>query len=359
MPDPLRRSLSPFLSQQLGGERAQAAVELRQLLLSAGLGESLWPRWIDARPGLLSTIWIDGDAEPPLGLTMPALCVRYGELLKDGLAALKLLLGAQAVGFCTSKPALHAELTRLCAQTTILVRTSLMAFPSQPELDARPQRGRAWVVPVERVAQVGALLLKRPPPQLCSVVGAVALPQALDLTDDDPSAWTPRELLRRCGGSPVAAWVALVGGALTGTPWSADAKLPRDVSHLLILPADHELLTRRRLLQDPLARIANACLGCDLCSAFCPESIQPHLSMQGLGRQQPLPPAGLPGCSGCGACSVACPAGLLPASLLAGPRESWQAAIDDAEEPPPLPIGRLRIPTELLLSRLGLLAYQH
>ena len=72
MPDPLRRSLSPFLSQQLGGERAQAAVELRQLLLSAGLGESLRPRWIDARPGLLSTIWIDGDAEPPLGLTMPA-----------------------------------------------------------------------------------------------------------------------------------------------------------------------------------------------------------------------------------------------------------------------------------------------
>ena len=37
----------------------------------------------------------------------------------------------------------------------------------------------------------------------------------------------------------------------------------------------------------------------------------------------------------------------------------WQAAMDDAEEPPPLPIGRLRIPTELLLSRLGLLAYQH
>jgi hypothetical protein len=36
--------------------------------------------------------------------------------------------------------------------------------------------------------------------------------------------------------------------------------LPRDVSHLLILPADHELLTRRRLLQDPHARIANACL---------------------------------------------------------------------------------------------------
>ena len=105
-------------------------------------------------------------------------------------------------------------------------------------------------------------------------------------------------------------------GALTGVPWQADAPLPTDVSHLLILPADHELISRRRLLHDPTARISNACLSCDLCSAFCPESIRPHVQMQALARKQPLPSAGLSGCTGCGACSVVCPAGLLLFKML-------------------------------------------
>lgn len=362
MADLAQSNLPPFSALRLGGERAQAAVALRGLFRTAGLPDSPWPHWVDARPGLLSAIWVDGDAEPPLGQLFAALCVRYGELLVDGLSALKLAVAAPEVGLCTSSPAVFAELTRLCAKTTIRVRSTLAAFPSSPEVDLAPAEGRIWVVSPQLVAQVGALVRRCEPPQLCSVVGAVTRPQVLDLASggSDPAgnAWTPRELVRRCFGSTSAAWVALAGGALSGTLWQADAPLPSDVSHLLILPADHELVTRRRLLSDPAARIANACLSCDLCSAFCPESVQPHTQMQLLARKQPIPREGLTGCSGCGACSVVCPAGLLPSMLLAGPRlPSPTTAQQQADEPPPLVTGRLRIPTELLLSRLGLLDY--
>lgn len=362
MADLAQNQLPPFSAHRLGGERAQAAVTLRGLFRQAGLPESPWPHWIDARPGLLSGIWVDGDAEPPLGQLFASLCIQYGELLIDGLSALKLALAAQTVGFCTSSPAVHAELLRLCAKTTIAVQSTVAAFPSLPEPELPPSPGRAWVVSPQLVVAVGAIVRRREPPRLCSVVGAVKQPQVLDLAcagiDAAETAWTPRELVRRCFGSTSAAWVALVGGALTGIPWQADAPLPTDVSHLLVLPADHELISRRRLLHDPTARISNACLSCDLCSAFCPESIRPHVQMQALARKQPLPSGGLSGCTGCGACSVVCPAGLLPASLLINPAVPRPvSAQHHADEPPPLPEGRLRIPTELLLSRLGLLDY--
>lgn len=362
MADRATSQLPPFSAQRLGGERAQAAATVRGLLEQAGLGDPLWPRWIDARPGLLSAIWVDGDAEPPLGQVMAMLTARYSELLVDGLSALKLALAAPVVGFCTSSPVLYAELKRRCSSTTIQIHATVAAFPSQPTIDVVQPSGRAWVVEPQLVAQVGALVRRSEPPRLCSVVGAVALPQALDLSTtlygQEVAVWTPRELVRRCGGSTTAAWVALVGGAITGEPWPADAELPRQVSHLLILPATHELLARRRLLSDPTDRIANACLSCDLCSAVCPPSVQPHLQMQALAHKQPRPRGGLPGCTGCGACSVICPAGLLPATVLAGPLGRFGSPrLPDSDEPPPLPHGRLRIPTELLLSRLGLREY--
>lgn len=355
MAAPVQSSLSPFAARLLGSERAHAAIALRALLAASSLPAPLWPRFVDERPGLLSAIWVDGDAEPPLGQLFGALCVQYGPLLLDGLAALKLATAAPQVGVASSSPQALSELRRLCEKTSIVLAQTSPSFPSDPARELSKDTGPAWVVDPLTVAQVGALLNHRPPLSLCSVVGAVRQPQVLDLSvaGSDSPAWTPRELVRRCFGSPSAAWVALCGGALTGQVWSADEPLPSNVSHLLILPADHELIARRRLLRDPAARIANACLSCDLCSTACPESLVPHREMQALLRGQPVSPKVGSHCSGCGACSVICPSGLLPASLLLDARLPRPFVLPQRHDPLP-PAHSVRMPTELVLRRLGL-----
>jgi ferredoxin len=355
MATPVQTSLSPFAARMLGTERAHAAIELRALLAASPLPQPLWPRFVDARPGLLSGIWVDGDAEPPLGQLFAALCTSHGSLLTDGLAALKLATAAPMVGFASSSPRLLSELGRLCHKTSIVVAQTAPSFPSDPARELVKDAGQVWVVDPLTVAQVGALVTHRPPLALCSVVGAVRQPQVLDLAVEGVAspAWTPRELVRRCLGSPSAAWVALCGGALTGQVWGADEPLPSDVSHLLILPADHELLARRRLLRDPAPRIANACLSCDLCSTVCPESLSPHRAMQALLRGEPVSPTVASQCSGCGACSVMCPAGLLPASLLTDARLPRPLVLPQRHDPAALSVS-VRLPMDLVLRRLGL-----
>ncbi len=359
MADPAQSALPPFTAQRLGTERAQAAVALRKLFHEVGLANALWPSWVDARPWLLTSIWVNLDDEPPLGQLGDALSTRYGQLLLDGIAALKLACAAPQVGVCSSIEARVAELRRLCAQAAIAISFTPDVFPTLPAADFPSQDGRIWVVSALTVAQVGALVNGLPPLRLCSVVGAVSQPTVLDLTNGPssrPSEPTPRELVRRCAGATTAAWIALVGGALSGTVWEADEPLPSDTTHLLILPADHALLRRYKLLRSPASRIANACLSCDLCSGFCPDDLLPHAAMRAMGPDHAPRPPKLPGCTGCGACSVVCPAELMPSLLLFD--RLVKTLADDRDQPPTPPKGRLRIPTELMLTRLGLLQYQ-
>ena len=359
MADLAQSTLPPFYAQRLGPERAQAAAQLRKLFADVGLHKQLWPCWVDARSGLLAAIWVDLDDEPPLGQLGEALSTRYGPLLQDGAAALKLACAVPQVGFCSSSDSRIADLRKLCGPTTLVVQKTPAVFPSLPEVDLAPEAGRSLVLSALVVAQVGALVQGLAPLRLCSVVGAVNQPLVLDLNQPSASAsgeWTPRDLVRLCAGSMHAAWVAIVGGALKGTVWGADEPLPADADHLLILPAQHALLRRVRLLRSPEARIANACLGCDLCSSFCPDDLLPHQAMRSFGPKASGP--ALSGCTGCGACSVVCPAELLPSQLLFDRLGNTESQRRETETPPPIRRGRLRIPTELMLSRLGLLQYQ-
>lgn len=361
MAEPAHSGLPPFSAQRLGTERAKAAAELRKLFHEVGLAKQLWPSWVDVRPGLLTTIWANADDEPPLGQLGDELCTRYGQLLLDGLAALKLACAAPEVGICSASEKRLAELRRLSAQTAIAIRATPDVFPSLPEADLPSRDGRVWAVSALTVAQVGALVSGLPPLRLCSVVGAVTQPLVLDL-HDAPSPtrqdFTPRDLVRRCAGASAAAWVAVAGGALSGTLWDADEPLPSDTNHLLILPADHALLRRHKLLRNKEARIANACLSCDLCSGFCPDGLLPHTAMRALRDDSADRSPTLEGCHGCGACSVVCPADLLPSVLLVDRLVKIQGQATRVDDLPAVPSGRLRIPTERMLARLGLLQYQ-
>ncbi|HRI48789.1 MAG TPA: 4Fe-4S dicluster domain-containing protein [Pseudomonadota bacterium] len=434
---PERGELPPYTATVLGARRAELARELRRRLLAAGL---TWPQWIDARPGRLQVIL--GDcSDPPLGASAAALVARHGELLLEGLAALGLISGVARLVLCASEPATVAALRALCAERAVAVVATPPVYPSCPEADVAGASGHAYTVPAAQLAAIGALVRGASAPQLCTLAGAVEHPQVVDLpapsaglaparatsatTASDPAApsamptspspgsaamlaspshggatesaivaspshggATPAELVRRCGGAQTPAWVAVLGGALGGVLWPADAPLPAGTSLCLILPAAHELVVRLRRGEAWRLRARNACLSCQACTDFCPVNqagvpLFPHRLMRAHAALQPpgdavaapapaLNDSAAVACTGCGACSVVCPADLLPGALVkelglataglpTGTATSPEPALlPPRQRPPALPaprVGERRLPLPLVLTRLGLDAY--
>jgi ferredoxin len=386
----------------LGPRRAELARELRRRLIAAGL---TWPHWIDARPGRLQAIL--GDcSDPPLGASAAALVSRHGELLLDGLAALGLISGAPRLVLCASEPATVAALQALTAARAVEVVATPAVYPSAPESDVAGASGHAYTVTAAQLCAIGALVRGAPVPQLCTVAGAVAHPQVIELAADSSgpatapatlasgeagaaaSSATPAALVRRCGGAQVPAWVAVLGGALGGVLWPADKPLPAGTSLCLILPVAHELVARLRRGAAWHLRARNACLSCQACTDFCPVSqagvpLFPHRLLRARAS---LPPAGNPAaaadpsptaagaadlsalwCTGCGACSVMCPADLLPGSVVKELGLAAAARLAATSDPapglsasslPPPTSGERRLPGQLVLTRLGLDAYR-
>lgn len=422
---PERGELPPYTATVLGARRAELARELRRRLLAAGL---TWPQWIDARPGRLQVIL--GDcSDPPLGASAAALVARHGELLLEGLAALGLVSGVARLVLCASEPATVAALRALCAERTVEVVATPPVYPACPEADVPGASGHAYTVPAAQLAAIGALVRGASAPQLCTLAGAVEHPQVVELpapsaglapasatsatTASDPSppsavlanpshggatasaivaspshgGATPVELVRRCGGARTPAWVAVLGGALGGVLWPADAPLPAGTSLCLILPAAHELVARLRRGEAWRLRARNACLSCQACTDFCPVNqagvpLFPHRLMRARAALQPpgdgvaatpvMDDSAASACTGCGACSVMCPADLLPGALVkelglatAGLPTGTAASREPALLPPrqaspalpPPPSSERRLPLPLVLLRLGLDSY--
>ena len=385
---PARGELPPYTATLLGPRRAELARELRRRLLAAGL---TWPHWIDARPGRLQVIL--GDcSDPPLGASAAALVAGHGELLLDGLAALGLVGGVARLVLSASEPATVAALRALCAERAVEVVATPAVYPASPEADVPGASGHAYTVTAAQLAAIGALVRGASAPQLCTLAGAVAHPQVVDLlapltepgTDLTPASATPAArvadpahggvtpaaLVRRCGGARTSAWVAVLGGALGGVLWPADKPLPTGTSLCLILPAAHELVARLRRGEAWRLRARNACLSCQACTDFCPVNqagvpLFPHRLMRARAAMPPpgdgaaaitttasastsasasastsMDDAAAIACTGCGVCSVMCPADLLPGALvkelglaIAGPPSGPGAP----REPAPLP----------------------
>lgn len=354
--------LPGYVAQTLGAERARLAQQVRALFFQQGLR---WPTWIDARPGRLQLL-LANCVDAPLSATRGRWLAQHADRIAEGLAGVALALSAPRIALwlpaAARSPAPIAGVPTLHAPP---------AFPTQPEQALPAGEGRAWSLPAEQLVALSVLLrpevgVERSPP-LISVVGAVAAPAVLPVTD--PSL-TARQLVARAGGATTAAWVPLLSDPLAGPLWEADRPLPiagpGDAPTVLyVLPAGHPLIRRHRASFSVRQRAANTCQSCRLCTDLCPTAsggTTPHLLMRALGQASPLnlsaeTLAMTAGCTRCGACSVACPAGLLPGAIVAAfaaalpGGESAGLEIDD--EPPP-PADLARLPWSLVLARLGL-----
>lgn len=343
--------LPGYTARQLGPERSQLAVALRERLWAAGVR---WPRWIDARPGLLGAL-VGDCTDPPLGESRQHLLRQHASMLIEGLGALGLALGAPRLALALGSPP-ETALRGQVASTQIELWQAPASFPRQPE-HAAEVTGRPWVAPAETLAAAGAALRGLAVPRLVSVVGAVRKPQALPWKGQE----TPRQLVQQAGGTADAdaAWVALRNDPLGGELWPADEPLPPETTLVYILPARHPLARRQRVSPPERARLT--CLSCRLCTDLCPAApagTEPHRILHALARRELIPADvfAARGCTGCGACSVACPAELLPGALVSALAEALPDTTATCEEPPPLP-EKSRLPLDLALRRLSLAEY--
>ena len=152
-----------------------------------------------------------------------------------------------------------------------------------------------------------------------SVGGAVKEAQSL---------WAPvgisfREVLAQAGGAAVADFGVFVGGIMMGTlTFDLDEVVTKTTGGLIVLPRDHDLISRRTRSRQEMNRIGkSACDQCSYCTEFCPRyllgyEVMPHKVMRSLGFT-------LTGgeiwnqwaelCCACGLCTLyACPEDLYP-----------------------------------------------
>ncbi|MBI2264433.1 MAG: SLBB domain-containing protein [Armatimonadetes bacterium] len=152
-----------------------------------------------------------------------------------------------------------------------------------------------------------------------SVTGLVNTPKSFWV----PVGTTFRDLIQLAGGARAAEFGLFVGGLMMGRFSSdLDEVVTKTTAGLILLPADHFLVTRKNLPMQAMSRIGkSACDQCSYCTEFCPRyllgyEVMPHKVMRSLGFT-------LSGgenwnqwsqlCCACGLCTLyACPEDLFP-----------------------------------------------
>lgn len=206
--------------------------------------------------------------------------------------------------------------------------------------------------------------------KMMTIAGAVAEPV---------TAWVPvgmavRDVLELAGGPTAEPYAVMEGGLLMGNlVKDLSSPVTKITGGLVVLPSDHDLITRYSKSQKEMDRIGHsACDQCTYCTELCPRyllgyDVQPHLVMRSLGFSAMGPElwnehALL--CCKCGLCTLyACPEALYP-------REACERGIEDLKA-----IGRgewegskevrvhpmkeaRRIPLSQIMNRIGVMKYE-
>jgi Na+-translocating ferredoxin:NAD+ oxidoreductase RnfC subunit len=180
------------------------------------------------------------------------------------------------------------------------------------------------VANVETLYNVHQASLEKPVTEtFLSVCGAVKQPKSFWA----PLGMTFRELIQAAGGAAGCADPNDIGVFISGImmgvlTFDLDDVVTKTTGGLIVLPADHYLITRRTRTIPEMHRIGkSACDQCSYCTEFCPRyllgyDVQPHKVMRSLGftttgadiwnQWSEL-------CCACGLCTLyACPEDLYP-----------------------------------------------
>lgn len=174
---------------------------------------------------------------------------------------------------------------------------------------------------VQTVLNIARAVEQRYPVTLrtLTVNGAVARPLTLTV----PLGTSLRDVLALAGGATVDDPGFINGGPMMGALLpSLDTPVSKTTGGLLVLPASHTLIQRRRQDDRTVLSIARTvCEHCRLCTDLCPRhlighELSPHLLVRAVNYQRVATPQTLLSaltCSECNVCeAVACPVGISP-----------------------------------------------
>jgi len=199
-----------------------------------------------------------------------------------------------------------------------------------------------------------------------TVTGAVNKPATLRL----PVGTSIAEAIELAGGAIPADYAIVDGGPMMGIVGASPAQpLTKTSKGIIVLPADHQLVTSRQAdLTLILRRALAACCQCRLCTDLCPRylighSLEPHRVLNAVNYglaadSDAITTAFL--CCDCGLCELySCPMNLSPRRMYTEIKRQFQeAGVKNLHHAVPDGVrvqreGR-RVPTERLTSRIGL-----
>jgi Na+-translocating ferredoxin:NAD+ oxidoreductase RnfC subunit len=199
------------------------------------------------------------------------------------------------------------------------------------------------------------------------------------LVKNPVTTWVPigmkmSDVIELAGGTTIKDFAVMESGLMMGK-YINDLNKPvtKTTGGLIVLPADHNLISRYTKTERQMARIGHsACDQCSYCTELCPRyllgyDVQPHIVMRSLGFTQmgsELWNTYAQLCCQCGLCTLyACPEALYPREACVagmndlratgkgkweGPREVKKHATKDFR----------RVPVKKLMTRLGVKQYE-
>ncbi|MEA4911347.1 MAG: SLBB domain-containing protein [Oscillospiraceae bacterium] len=228
-----------------------------------------------------------------------------------------------------------------------------------------PKDAGAVVQNVSTLVNVANALEDQPvTDKFVTVGGAVNNP----VTVCAPIGTSVKALLNAAGGV-VGDCAIIIGGPCMGAV-AADINIPitKTTGGILAIPKEHPLL-QKKSAEINMKVMQSVCCQCSMCTQMCPRNalglhVQPHKAMRAVANGEDLfgDVNGIFSCCDCGVCTYfACNFGLKPSAIMK--RVKGQLAASgvkprvEAKYPPDRFIEDKRIPTERLITRLGVGQY--
>ena len=309
----------------------------------------------------------------------------YADEVLDGIDATRRLVGAErAVIGIKEKYHEVIDLLRPKLHGGFEIAPLVDAYPAGDEFilvydvlgrvvppGAIPLAVGAVVINVETALNIARASRAPVTEKYLTVAGAVAEPVTLRV----PIGATLAECVAAAGGATVPDPQYLVGGVMMGyLEEHHDAPVEKTTGGIVVLPADHVVVRRRRQDWRQIARIGrSACDQCSFCTELCPRwllghPIEPHAAMRSLGFNL-VGEANVIGtafCCECNLCSLySCPEDLDPKNVCAQNKRRLAAERRRWENPPFRPqraathLANRKAPMARLMQKLALRQFRN